>query len=349
MEQKSYVQLLQLILGAKYIMATAESTPKVSIIVASRNNESTIGQCLQALFNLDYPKDALEVLVIDGCSTDNTVKIAQSFPAKVISLPLNAAAAYNQAQKIAQHDILGFVDSDAKVEFDWLKKLVVHLDEPKVAGVSGSIETWNIENSWARSIGYEIKNRYKRIGKYTGRIATMNLLLKKTAIFEAGGWDEKLPSQYDTDFGFRLSQLGYKIAYEPAAKCYHYNRPTLKAYWRQQLQYGKNTVKLYFKHRHLVKGDEITDAGMNIQPILMLACLALFIFGLLPTLRMLWVGSGLILMSMLIYFIYSAVKISVKFHDWSALRLIVLYFVRSAAWFVGAVETAIKFFAGRNR
>jgi hypothetical protein len=64
---------------------------------------------------------------------------------------------------------------------------------------------------------------------------------------------------------------------------------------------------------------------------------------------MLWVGSGLILMSMLIYFIYSAVKISVKFHDWSALRLIVLYFVRSAAWFVGAVETTIKFFAWRNK
>jgi microsomal dipeptidase-like Zn-dependent dipeptidase len=37
-----------------------------------------------------------------------------------------------------------------------------------VAGVSGSIETWNTENPWARSIGYEIKNRYSRIGKYTG-------------------------------------------------------------------------------------------------------------------------------------------------------------------------------------
>lgn len=330
-------------------MANDEPVPKVSIIVTSRNNESTISECLQSLFNMDYPKDALEVFVIDGCSTDATVKIAESFPAKVISVPLNAAAAYNLAQKTASYSILGFVDSDAKVEREWLKKLVVHLSDPKVAGVSGSIETWNTENPWARSIGYELKNRYRRIGKYTRRIATMNLLLKKDIIAEAGGWDERLPSQYDTDFGFRLSSLGYKIAYEPAAKCYHYHRPTLKAYWRQQLQYGKNTLKLYFKHGHLAKGDEITDVGMNIQPVLLLAVVALLILGIIPLLRLLWVGSGLILLAMLIYFVYSAVKISIKYNDWSALRLVVLYFVRSTAWFVGAVNTTIRYLIGRNK
>ena len=93
--------------------------------------------------------------------------------------------------KIASHPILGFVDSDAKVEKDWLKKLVPRLDEPNVAGVSGSIDTWNMDNPWARSIGYELKTRYRRIGKYTGRIATMNLLLKKAVIEEVGGWAEE--------------------------------------------------------------------------------------------------------------------------------------------------------------
>ncbi len=77
-------------------------------------------------------------------------------------------------------------------------------------------------------------------------------------------------SQYDTDLGFRISAKGYKIAYEPTAVCFHFNRPTIKAFYRQQLQYGKNTLKLYFKHGHLARGDEITDIGMNIQPILLL-------------------------------------------------------------------------------
>ena len=323
--------------------------PKVTIIVASYNNQDTIGECLRSILALDYPEGYVEVIVMDGVSKDSTVKIAEQFPVKVISIRLNAPAAYNYAMKIATHPILGFIDSDAKVERDWLRKVVPHLFEPQVAGASGSIETWNNNNPWARSIGYELKNRYSRIGKYTGRIATMNLLLKKAAIAEVGGWDEKLPSQYDTDFGFRISAKGYKIAYEPSAVCYHFNRPTLKAFYRQQLHYGKNTLKLYFKHGHLAKGDEITDVGMNIQPLLFLAALVLFLMGIFPLLRLLWIGSGLILLSVLVYFVYSAMKLSVKFHDWSAMRLVLLYFVRSSAWFVGAVITTVKYITGRNK
>lgn len=323
-------------------------TPKVSIIVASYNNQDTIGECLEALLAQDYPKDYFEVIVMDGVSKDDTVKIAQQYPVKVISIRLNCPAAYNYAFNIASYPVLGFVDSDAKVEAKWLKKLVPHLAEPNVAGVSGSIDTWNKNNPWARSIGYELKTRYQRIGKYTGRIATMNLLLKKSVIAEVGAWDEKLPSQYDTDFGFRMASKGYKIAYEPAAVCYHYNRPTLKTYYKQQLQYGKNTLKLYFKHGHLAKGDEITDVGMNVQPILLLAVVALFIVGIIPLLRLLWIGSGLILLGMFLYFVYSATKVSIKYHDWSAMRLIILYYVRSAAWFIGAITTTLRYITRRN-
>ena len=329
-------------------MAGVES-PKVSIIVAAYNSQDTIEECLKSILALNYQANFFEVIVMDGGSKDGTVKIAQKFPIKVISIRLNAPAAYNYAMKIASFPILGFIDADAKVEVEWLNKLAPHLAEPKVAGVSGSIETWNSDNPWARSIGYELKNRYRRIGKFTDRIATMNLLLKKAVIEEAGGWDEKLPSQYDTDFGFRIAVKGYKIAYEPTAVCYHFNRPTLKAYYRQQLQYGRNTLKLYFKHGHLAKGDEITDVGMNIQPILFLGIVAFFFVGIVPPLRLLWVVSGLIFLAMMIYFSYSAAKIAVKFNDRVALRLVVLYFVRAGAWFDGAIITTARYLAGKDK
>ncbi len=326
-----------------------EPTPKVSIIVASRNCSETIGECLRALFDQDYPQEAFEVIVIDGISTDATVQIAQETAAKVVSLPINAAAAYNYAMGIVKYDVLGFVDADAKVERDWLSKLVRHLDDPRVAGVSGAIETWNSQNAWARCLGYEIKNRYQRIGKYTGRIATMNLLFRKEVIEEVGGWDEGLPSQYDTDFGYRVSALGYKIAYEPNAKCFHFNRQTVREYWRQQLQYGKNTLKLYFKHRHLARGDEITDFGMNIQPALLLGAISLFLIGLVPLLRFLWFGSATIIALMFGYYVFSAMRVSLKFRDITAMRLVVLYFVRACAWFSGAVITVVKYALGEGR
>ena len=286
---------------------------------------------------------------MDGGSTDDTVKIAKKYTAKVFSTPLNAPAAYNYAMKHTESDILGFIDADAKVEKEWLNKLLPNLADLQVAGVSGGIETWNPENGWARSIGYDMKNRYARLEKYAVRIATMNLLLRKHVIEEAGGFDENLPSQYDTDLGFRITSKGYKIMYEPGAKCYHFNRTTLRAYYRQQLQYGKNTLKLYFKHASLAKGDRITDFGMNIQPILFLAVIAFLLLGILPMLRLLWYFAAGLVLLIFVYYLSCAVRISMKFKDKSAMRLVVLYFVRSCAWFVGAVITSVKYLSGDRR
>jgi len=328
-------------------META-SSPKVTIVIAALNSEQTVGECLKSIFELDYPRDSLEVILIDGCSTDDTVKIAEKYPVKIFTAPLNAPAAYNYALKIAGSEILGLIDSDAKVEKEWLRKLITHLDDPKVAGASGGIETWNAENPWARSIGYDIKNRYNRLGKYASRIATMNLLLKKSVVEECGGFDEGLPAQYDTDFGFRLTQKGYRFAYDSNAKCYHYHRSTLRSYFNQQLQYGKNTIKLYFKHSSLIKGDEITDFWMNIQPALILAAAFFFIVGLLEPLRFFWYTSALIFAFVIIYYVYSAAKVSLRFHDGSAMRLVILYFVRAVAWVSGAAITTAKRLLGNR-
>jgi cellulose synthase/poly-beta-1,6-N-acetylglucosamine synthase-like glycosyltransferase len=327
----------------------AASPPKVSIIVATLNSERTIGECLKAIFELNYPKDFLEIIIVDGCSKDATVEIAQKYPVKVISAPLSAPAAYNYAMKIVSNDVLGFIDADAKVEKEWLNKLVACLGDPQVAGVSGGIETWNTENAWARSIGYDLKNRYARLKKYVVRVATMNLLLKKSVIEAVGGFDENLPSQYDTDLGFRITSRGYKILFEPDATCYHFHRSTVSGYFRQQLQYGKNTAKLYLKHANLAKGDEITDFGMNIQPFLILAVIAFFLLGIPEPLRPLLYISASILVLMFVYYVVSAVRLSVKFKDAAAMRMVMLYFVRAFAWFSGAVITTVRFLAGDRR
>lgn len=310
--------------------------PNVSVVVTSRNNEETIGECIESIVQLNYPKKNLEILLIDANSTDKTAQIAAEYGAKVISMPGNAPAAYNFAMKIAKYDILAFIDSDAKVEREWLRKLVPFLNDPKTAGVSGSIETWNAKNPWARSIGYDIKSRYARLGSYAGRVATMNLLFKRKVLEEIGGFDEDFPSQYDTELGYRISSKGYRIAFERNAICYHFNRPTLRAYWKQQLQYGRNTLRLYFKYSGLAKGDEITDFGMNIQPLLILTVILFFFLGFIEILRVLWYFSVLILLVMLLYFVFSATRIAVKFNDSSAMRLVVLYYVRLFAWLRGA-------------
>jgi cellulose synthase/poly-beta-1,6-N-acetylglucosamine synthase-like glycosyltransferase len=329
-------------------MVAKIDAPRISIVITALNSEATIGECLKSIFELNYPQSHLEVLVIDGCSTDATVEKAQQYPVQIFREPLNAPAAYNYALKIANNELIGFIDADAKVEKEWLNKLISHFNDPEVVGASGRIETWNTQNPWARSIGYDIANRYQRLGKFATRIATMNLLFRKNVIDEIGGFDEDFASQYDTDLGYRITTKGYKIAYEPNAKCYHFNRQTLSSYFKQQLQYGKNTLRLYFKHHNLARGDEITDLYMNLQPLLLLAVVFFFILGLPPILRPMWYVSALILGAIAIYYLYSAAHISFKFHDKTAMLLFILYFIRATAWLTGAFITTIRLYVTRK-
>ncbi|MEM2953533.1 MAG: glycosyltransferase [Candidatus Bathyarchaeia archaeon] len=313
----------------------ASGLPKVSIIVATLNNEKTIGECLKSIFELKYPKELLEVIVVDGGSRDSTLKIAQNYPAKIVVRPLNAPAAYNYAISHLESEVIGIIDADAKLEKEWLNKLVAHLKDPQVGGVSGTIETWNSESILPRCIGYDLKYRYSHIKGETNRVATMNLLLKKSVIKKVGGFNENLPTQYDTDLGVRITRGGYKIVLEPQAKCYHFNRPTWREYFKQQLQYGKNTPKLYFKSPSLIRGDAITDFWMNIQPPLIATSILLVIAGFFE--KFLWYVSASILVFLLIFYLVSAVKISYMYRDASAMLLVAVYFVRAVAWTLGGI------------
>lgn len=322
-----------------------ETPPKVSLIITTFNNEQTIDECLKSVFELNYPKDLLEVIVVDGGSKDSTAKIAEKYPAKVIVKPSNAPAAYNYAMKIANGDFVAIVDADVKVEKDWLNRLTKHLKDPQVAGVGGGIETWNHQNVLPRCVGYDIKYRYSRLLKNSSikRLATMNLLLRRSVLEDVGGFDESLPTQYDTDLGNKITNKGYRLVFEPNAKCYHFNRPTWREYFRQQLRYGMNTPRLYFRNPKLIKGDKITDFGMNVQPIFLLLAFTSAILGLLfGNARFMLYISGFILAFLLAYYIACAVKISIHFKDLTAMLLVAVYFVRAVAWTLGGTIAAFK-------
>lgn len=317
--------------------------PSVSIIVATLNNESTIDECLRSILELDYPKQLLEVTVIDGGSKDATIEHVKARSVKLISKQLSAPAAYNFALKTVKKEILGFIDSDVKVERQWLKKLVTHLNSPKVAGASGNIATWNKNKIIPRCIGYELSYRYRRLPKDVERVATMNLILRKKVIEEIGEFDEALTTQYDTDLGARIARAGYKMVFDSNASCYHFHRPTLQEYFQQQFKYGQNTLKLYLKHPHLMRGDNITDWWMNIQPILYGIAAISLVTSVLANFNLmgLWIFLALTII-LTLHYTFSAVRISRIFHDLSAMFLILIYFTRAIAWTLGGATFFLR-------
>jgi cellulose synthase/poly-beta-1,6-N-acetylglucosamine synthase-like glycosyltransferase len=171
----------------------------------------------------------------------------------------------------------------------------------------------------------------------------MNLLLKKKVTLEVGGFDEALPTQYDTDLGARLVKAGYRIAFDSDAVCYHFHRPTLRTFFKQQFKYGENTWKLYLKHPQLAKGDRITDWWMNLQPILYVVATVFLIISVVTLFNIIPLSIFLaIVIITTLQYTFSAARISYIFHDASAMHLIVIYFTRAAAWTLGGATSLIK-------
>jgi len=87
-----------------------KTTPLVSIIIPTFNSQKTIKQCLESVVKQTYKR--IEILVVDRYSTDDTVKIARQFKAKVFLLKCERSEAKNYAARKAKGEFLLFIDSD---------------------------------------------------------------------------------------------------------------------------------------------------------------------------------------------------------------------------------------------
>lgn len=114
--------------------------PFVSIVVPAYNEEKFIGDCLESLSNLSYPKCRYEIIVVDNCSKDNTATIAESMGAIVIRNAIGKVGAVrNQGATVARGEILAFIDADCIAGKNWLKSAIDKLKDPTVGAVGGCI------------------------------------------------------------------------------------------------------------------------------------------------------------------------------------------------------------------
>lgn len=109
--------------------------PLVSVIVAARNEEDNIGECLQSLVELDYPSDKLEFIVVNDRSTDGTEKVASDFVhrfpnVKLVTSKPERGNMRGKANALAhgiaksRGEILMFTDADCTVPRPWIRRTV---------------------------------------------------------------------------------------------------------------------------------------------------------------------------------------------------------------------------------
>src|SRR5204863_4153229 len=108
--------------------------PKISVVVCAYNAAQTLEGCLNSLEKLQYPD--YEVIVVNDGSTDATPIIAQRYPFRYISTANQGiSAARNEGLKVAEGEIIAYIDSDADADPHWLHYLAVTYSNFNAAGV----------------------------------------------------------------------------------------------------------------------------------------------------------------------------------------------------------------------
>ncbi|MCD6507321.1 glycosyltransferase [Candidatus Poribacteria bacterium] len=234
--------------------------PFVSIIIPTFNSGRYLRRCLNSLLALDYPK--YEVIVVDEGSTDETLKIACSFPVRVLrKRKKNPAASRNLAASMAKGDILVFLDSDCEVNPSWLSSLVkVFLDGNGKVGIAGGPDIAPSDQSlWGRCVDYAVTSFVGTGGVRRGgrwRLAPYyprgcNMAIPRFVFQEVEGFDESFDLGEDTEIAYRIHRKGYEIKYVPDAIVAHWRREGLKAFLTQIWGRGVSRVALGHKHRSL--------------------------------------------------------------------------------------------------
>jgi glycosyltransferase involved in cell wall biosynthesis len=233
-----------------------QTPPFVSIVVPCRNEEAYLAHCLDSILAGDYPRDRLEVLVVNGASSDRTTEILARYAAThqgVVALENpggTTPAALNIGIRAASGDIIVRMDAHVLYPPDYLCRIVAGLEESGADNVGGVLQTVPAEDTpTAKAIALGISHRFgvgnshHRIGTRERReVDTVPFGCFRREVFERVGlFDEELIRNQDDEFNFRIITRGGRVLLLPDVSCRYFARRSFQQLARMYYQYG------YFK------------------------------------------------------------------------------------------------------
>ena len=227
-------------------------TPRsVTVVVPVRNGELTIQSLLDSLQKLDYDRNKVEVIVVDGNSTDKTQEIVKKYPVKlVVEKRKGLNLARNTGIKCSKGEIVAFTDSDCIVPPNWITKIVENFKDPKVSCVGGSAKALDCDfvsqyadNSIVRLMPFFTKREeLEKVKPFFRHPAGCNMAFRRKVAEEVGYFDENIRYGFDeVEFADRVCRAGYKMVLDPDVLVWHKHRSTLREFLKQNFQYGKGS------------------------------------------------------------------------------------------------------------
>jgi len=253
----------------------------VSVIVPAYNEEKNIKSIIKSILRVNYPKNLLEVIVINDASTDRTKEIVQGIEGvKLLNNDKNRGKAYslNRALKFAKGELVACVDADSVVEKNILMKMVGHFEDSEVASVTPALKVLRPKNFMERVQSAEyLLNIFLR--KSLEMIDSIHVtpgvfsIYRKSVLQELGGFDEKNLTE-DMEIALRIHDAGYKIENRLDAFSYTICPPTLRSLFKQRLRWYRGAVQNTMKYKHMIFNHKYGNLGMFLLPFNFISILA---------------------------------------------------------------------------
>lgn len=247
--------------------------PKVTIALCTEGKRiNQLETALTSLKCLDYPKDKLEILVVDNSrkssNVKNILKNYTQFKYCVEEIPgLNWAR--NRAIEEAKGDLIAYIDDDVRVDKLWLKSAVTHFINPAVMCVTGLVvpaERDTLAQNFFEEYGgfgkgfqlkyytFEMRRNWRFFPLGAGMFGTgCNMVFRKTLFNHIGNFDVALDMGTPTNGGgdldifYRTLCAGYILVYTPQAFIWHYHRQKYNQLKTQLRNFGTALYAFYAK------------------------------------------------------------------------------------------------------
>lgn len=256
-----------------------ESLPAVSVVVTAYNEADVLPATLAACRALDYPDDALEIVVVyEAASEDGTREIARAAAARdprVEALerpgpPGGKAAATNHALAHASGEVIAILDADQRPEPGALRRAVRWFEDDDVSCVKGRCFGTNpdasplalcatVERSLAERAEFYARDRLSGFAFFTGGQA----FVRRDAL-PAGGFDESILLE-DLEMAYRLQRAGGEVRVDPQVVTYERNPVTFTAWWNQRKRWARGGMQVARRYlgRNLLSGPPSLPARLD--------------------------------------------------------------------------------------
>jgi cellulose synthase/poly-beta-1,6-N-acetylglucosamine synthase-like glycosyltransferase len=270
--------------------------PNVSVLVPVKNEEKVVGRLLDALVRLDYPKENLEVVVVEDESRDRTLEICKVYAVKYPWIKvfhrdasLGKGDALNYAFHQSTGEIVATFDADDVPEEQAVKKALRYFSSPETGAVHGFHRTLNLRESIvSRLAAYEnFLYRLSNDGKYALRLfvtfSGSNTFFRRTALEKVGLWDPtSLVEDAELSVRFARAHIATRLA---PVECWQEMPARVGSLFKQRIRWSGGNMLTGVKHwnawRSMSLAKTLDMEALMMSPILaVLTFVAWIILGL---------------------------------------------------------------------